>query len=87
MTSTITQVTALTVTSTGYAAFSLTIGAVAVVLMIGMLVLRETMRVAHGDESASWVNSLNLAIAPLMIAFGVIMALRLKDCCIPGSLF
>ena len=77
MTSLITQVTSEIVTASSYAWLSSTFGAIAVLLLIFLLIQKEVFRAIAESRVTTWMRAFNLAIAPLLIGFGLIVAMRL----------
>ncbi len=77
MTSTVSQFTTSTITSTSYDALSTSIGIIAIVLLIVLLLLKETARAFGRGRAPIWVRTLDVAIMPLLLAFTVVVVLRL----------
>ncbi len=75
--STINSFTITTLGSLSYDTLSTTIGAVSVLLLIGLLTLREIMNVAGGPRRQIWKRGLDIAIVPLLPVFGTIVVSRL----------
>ncbi len=79
MTSTITEVTITTIRSNTYDTLSSSFGVVAVLLLLLLLIWKELLRVHGGRHSSIWMQSINVAIGPLFLVFGLIIALRFFD--------
>lgn len=74
MSSTITNVTQTTITTHSYAVLSTTIGVIAILLLLFLLVEKEVLR-AIGLFAK--LRALDVAIIPLLASFLSIMAVRL----------
>lgn len=83
MTATITAVTVATITAYTYDVFSTVFGAIAIGLLLILLVQKEILRAVGGTLSRDWTRTLNVAIVPLLVAFGVIIVLRLVSLIYP----
>lgn len=70
-------VTQVTITSTTYDALSTTLGVIAIMLLIALLALKELTRAYGGPRSGVWVQTLNIAILPLLLTFGLTIVMRL----------
>jgi hypothetical protein len=79
MTSTVTEVTKTFIQSHTYAAVSTTVGIIAILLLVVLLIQKELMRAQGGSRARVGVDALNTTIAPLLLAFVVIMILRFAD--------
>jgi hypothetical protein len=77
MTSLITQVTGEVVTASTYGWLSASFGAIAVLLLVLLLIQKEVLRAIAETRMTAWMRAFNLAIAPLLIGFGLIVAMRL----------
>jgi len=77
MTSFITQVTSGIVTASTYGWLSTTFGAIAVLLLVLLLIQKEVLRPFTESRATAWMRAFNLAIAPLLISFVLIVAMRL----------
>ena len=62
-----------------YDSLSRVFGAVAVCLLIGLLIVRETMAAASETRRQAWRRRVDIAIAPLLAAFVTIIVSRLLD--------
>ena len=76
MTAIVTEVTRYTIMSIRPETLTTTFGVVAILLLLALLVQKELMRVLGGRSVKSWQQTLNIAITPLLAAFGVIMIVR-----------
>lgn len=63
--------------STDYDAISTTVGLIAVIALLVLLVEREVVRAHGGQQLRRWIHGLDVAVFPLLAAFGTIMLLRL----------
>lgn len=79
MTTTVTELTKGIITSTTYNTLSRTFGVVAIVLLAILLTQKELIRASGDERSAINIRTLNIAIAPLILVFGVIILKRLLD--------
>lgn len=79
MTSTVTEVTTAAITSASYEALSISVGVITIMLLLILLILKEGMRAYGGPRSETWMETLNVAIIPLLMTFTLIMALRFGD--------
>ncbi len=52
-------------------------GAIAVLLLVFLLIQKEVLRTIAEARATAWMRAFNLAIAPLLIGFGLIVAMRL----------
>ncbi len=77
MTSTVTEVTRTLILSSTYESLSTSLGAIAILLLFVLLVLKELMRARGGPHSRRWMRTLDIAIAPLLLTFGIIVIMRL----------
>ena len=73
MVSTVTTTTVTTVTTVVMAG---SLGLVAVIVLLILLVQKELIAVNEGPRSKVLVRALNIAIAPLLMAFGISMAVK-----------
>ena len=76
MTSTVTQVTIANTTSSSYETLSATLGGVVILLLLVLLVQKEFMRVLGDRRSRRWMQTLNIAIVPLMLTSGFVIVTR-----------
>ena len=77
MTGLITQATQEIITSSTYGWLSATFGAIAIVLLVLLLIQKEVLRTVAESRATAWMRAFNLAIAPLLLGFGLIVAMRL----------
>jgi hypothetical protein len=75
LTTTVTTTTVTTATVIGAGA---ALGIVATLLLIAFLVVRELANAAGGYRSIAWSKCLNVGIAPLLLAFFVIVAVKVS---------
>ena len=73
MVSTVTTTTVSTVTTVVMAG---SLGLVAVVVLLILLVQKELIAVSEGPRARVLVRALNIAIAPLLMAFAMSMAVK-----------
>ena len=76
MSSTVTEVTILTIGSTTPDVLSTTVSVIVIVLLLVLIVQKELVRAFGGPQSREWMQALNIAIVPLLLAFGVIILVR-----------
>ena len=79
MTSTVTEVTRLTINSGSYPDFKTMIGVTAVLLLLLVLGQKEVARASGGPLSKTWMQTLDIAVMPLLLAFGLVMLTRFLD--------
>jgi hypothetical protein len=77
MTSIVNNFTVATLNAYSYDYLTTTVGLISIFLLIFLLVLLESMRVVGGARRDTWARTLYTAIAPLFIAFSVIVINRL----------
>lgn len=77
MTSIVNSFTVATLGSNSYDYLSGTIGFISVLLLVLLLILRESMRMIGGARRDTWTRTLDLATAPLLIAFSMLIIARL----------
>ncbi len=77
MTSTVTNAITSAITTLTYNTLSTTVGIIAIVLLIVLLVQRELVCAVGTARAAARVQALDIAIAPLLLAFVVIVTVRL----------
>ncbi len=66
-----------------YEPFSTGLGLLVILLLVALLVQKELIRALGGWGLSRWQHLLDFAIAPLVLAFGLIMLLRLFNLIIP----
>lgn len=76
MTSTVTNATLTTIGSNTY---STIISVVVIVLLLTLLLEKELVRAFGHPRSRDWIQALDVAIVPLLLAFGVIILVRFLD--------
>jgi hypothetical protein len=76
MVSTVTTTTVSTVTTVVMAG---SLGLVAVVTLLILLIQKELIAVSEGPRAKLLVRALNIAIAPLLMAFFLTIALKVLD--------
>lgn len=79
MTSTVTELTKFFVTSSSDPDFSTTMGVIAILLLLMLLAQKELGRSTGGMRARTWVLTFNIAIIPLLIAFGYTIIMRFLD--------
>lgn len=77
MTSTVSPITIAALLESSYYAFSATVGLIAILLLVFILVAKELLR-ARGVP-ARVVAAYDVAVIPLLTAAAVVMSLRLID--------
>ncbi|MBV9279624.1 MAG: hypothetical protein JOZ41_06045 [Chloroflexi bacterium] len=55
------------------------LGALASVILIALLVVKEIAGAAPGERAVRWSRTLNVGIVPLLIAFAVIVAAKVAQ--------
>lgn len=76
MVSTVTTTTVSTVTTVVMAG---SLGLVAVVTLLILLIQKELIAVSEGPRAKLLVRALNIAIAPLLMAFALSMAVKVAE--------
>ena len=76
MISTVTTTTVSTVTT---AVMASSFGLLAVVVLLILLVQKEVIAVSGGPRAKVFVRALNIAIAPLLMAFGMTMMMKVLE--------
>jgi hypothetical protein len=79
MTSTVTELTITTFSSNTYEVLSASVGLVVILLLLFLVAEKELIRAFGGKRSQTWMQTLNLAIVPLLLAFGFIVVMRFAD--------
>ncbi len=79
MTSMVTAVTRVYIEANSSQAVSTTVGAVVILLLLTCLLQKEVMRAAGGARAKAGMQALDVVVAPLVIAFALIIALRFLD--------
>ncbi len=83
MTSTVTQITQTTILLNADGSLSDSLGLIAIVLLMVLLIEKELVRSVGGPRSQAWMRALNIAIAPLVLACGLIIILRAINLIVP----
>ena len=76
MTTTVTTVTVTTANNVGLAA---ALGLITTLALIGLLVAKEITAATPGQVSVRWGRTLNIGMIPLLIAFAVIVVVKLHQ--------
>ncbi len=76
MTTTITTVTTVMTASPRVIA---ELGLVTTLILVALLISKELATTTSGDTAIRWRRSLNLGIVPLLVAFAVIVVVKLAD--------
>lgn len=76
MTSTVTQATKTFILSHTYLTVSTTVGVIAILLLMVLLVEKELLRAHNGPRARVGVGALNSTIAPLLFTFVVVISVR-----------
>ena len=79
MSATVTAVTRAIIRSSNYGTLSTTVGLVAILLLVVLLVQKEILRAADTPQARAGGQLLNIAIAPLLLASAVIVTMRLAS--------
>ncbi len=77
MTSTVTEVTRTLILSSTYESLSTSLGLIVILLLDILLIQKELIRARGSSRSRQWMRVLDIAIAPLVLTFLVIVTLRL----------
>jgi hypothetical protein len=77
MTIVLNQATLAALSGASYDSLSATFGAVAIVLLLALLVLKELMRSRPRHQRPGALQVFDLATAPLMMTFGFVILMRL----------
>ena len=76
MTAIVTQATIAVLTAASYETVSATFGAIAIILLLGLLMLKELARSRAGREAVS-LRVFDIAAVPLLVTFGLVILQRL----------
>ncbi len=76
MTSLVTEATVKTIMGHTYEELTVYFGLTAIGLLIFMLILREVVRNGDVEKHEIWMRMLDVVTVPLLIVFGVILAIR-----------
>lgn len=60
-----------------YAASTGVFGVATILLLVFFLFLKEIIRTSRGPSGRAWMHRLDLVIVPLLLAFGLLIAVRL----------
>jgi hypothetical protein len=74
----VTTVTTTTVTTTTVIGATAALGVIATLLLMALLVARELAGTSESIRSIHWSRSLNIGVAPLLLAFAVIVAVKVS---------
>jgi hypothetical protein len=77
MTAIVTQATVAVLSAADYEALSVTFGGIAIVLLLVLLALKEFVRTRPGLQRPAVLQVFDIAVAPLLLTFAVIVGLRL----------
>lgn len=83
MTATVTAVTRMTILMQPYGLLSASLGLIVILLLLALLVEKELRRAIGGSRVQMWLEALDIAIIPLVLAAGLIMFLRLINLIVP----
>lgn len=81
MVSTVTSTTVSTVTTVAMAG---SLALLAVVTLLILLIQREVIAASEGPRAKVFVRALNIAIAPLLVAFAMSMVVKVLEVLRPG---
>jgi uncharacterized BrkB/YihY/UPF0761 family membrane protein len=76
MTATVTDVIIATIRSSTPDTLASTFGVILIMLLLVLLLQKELVRAYDASRSRKWLQTLNVAILPLLIAFGIIIVMR-----------
>lgn len=79
MTMTVTEITLGALSGANYETLSTTYGVVAIVLLLGLLALKEVARSRPGLRHPASLQVFDIAAVPLLLMFGWVIVLRLLD--------
>lgn len=79
MTTIFTEATIATILEATYARLSGTFGIALIALLLALLIGKEVARSLSGPRAQALMRVLDIAIAPLLAAFGFVIAMRLID--------
>lgn len=77
MTAAVTQATEGALVAARFGPLSTVPGLIAILLLLVLLILKELVRAAGGDQTAERLRALDIAIVPLLCAFVVVIGIRL----------
>lgn len=76
MTTTVNNLTTAVINAINYTTLTNSFGLVLVLLLLSLLIYKEIARAAGGQRADKWAETFNIAIIPMLISFGLIVALR-----------
>jgi hypothetical protein len=79
MTATVTDLIAHALASNTAGSSAPALSVVLILLLLVLLVLKELVRSVGGSRATTWTDTLNIAIVPLLLAFGFFVAIRFVD--------
>jgi hypothetical protein len=79
MTAIVNEITTRIISSGTFDALSTTYGLIVALLLIFLLVQKELLRAHGGRRARLWLQTLNIAIVPLVVAFGLVVVMRIVD--------
>ena len=79
MTSTVTHATFLALTAATYDTITKSVGLVAIVVLLALMLIKELVRVHPAPRLTAWVHAFDFALVPLLITFTVIVTARLAE--------
>lgn len=79
MTITVTQITLAALAGASFETLSTTYGAIGILLLLGLLALKEFVRSRPGLRQPAALQVFDIAIIPLVLMFGWVIVLRLLD--------
>lgn len=79
MTGTLPESIIRAITATTFTTRSLSIGVIVTVLLVALLVQKEVLRAGKHPRAEQWIDALNLAIAPLAVAWSFVIIMRLVE--------
>jgi hypothetical protein len=79
MSAIVNEITTRIISSGTFDALSTTYGLIIAMLLIILLVQKELMRAHGGPHVRLWLQTLNIAIVPLVVAFGMVVVMRIVD--------
>ncbi len=84
MSSLITEISRLEVQLRSYNSLSATFGALSIALLVLLLLQKEALRTIGGPRVQAWMRALNIAVVPLLMSFGLIIAVRFVTLLVRG---
>jgi hypothetical protein len=83
MTTTITKATSTFIQSSTSASVSTTVGLIAILLLVALMIEQELLRAYDGPRARMGIEIVKGLIVPLLLAFVVIVVLRFADILYP----